>query len=507
MSKPLLKDSLDYFSFSPSVQFHNINTSASHRRRSAALFVFCLSLLVIYRHICRLPLFPAPAWIEPQPDQTLLGVAFELEHPIEKLHAEGQRQFAELVERQSKSFPAAVAEYERRYKRSPPPGFDQWYSLAIKSNATIIDNFDTMMTSLEPFWGLSPREIRTRATLAVDTHDFMSHIRIQDHRILVSEDSNHGHTDVVVEWLEAIVDYLPDMDIPMSITDEPRIIVPHDELEELKDTCRGPLDQGTHRRQFEFNQLANQDAWKINTMSCSARSPARSLFVPDTEPNSELTFIRNVTATKDACNNPSAATQHGLFVSPNSLRWSHTLLPVFSRNTASTFQDILMPATDYTNTYRGPSFSDPEEKPWEEKVNQLYWRGASRDGHAHKGKWRQVQRFRFVGDTNDPKLEVCHVIPDLLCHYPMRLTSIPDNSPQPNRRRPLVPPHHHLLHHQPNDERSLHPPNGLRPRLRHANITLPLRARRRSRDGIRLPLRLRPRRPRFHGALLSPASF
>ena len=57
------------------------------------------------------------------------------------------------------------------------------------------------MASLEPFWGFLPREMRTRATVAIDTQDYITHIRIQDHRVAVSEKSNHGHTDIVVEWL------------------------------------------------------------------------------------------------------------------------------------------------------------------------------------------------------------------------------------------------------------------------------------------------------------------
>ena len=108
------------------------------------------------------------------------------------------------------------------------------------------------------------------------------------------------------------------MDMAMTCTDEARIVVPHDELENLKDHCNPPIDQGTHRRQFEFNKLANRDAWKFNTMSWSVGSAARSPFVLEMEPDPELNHIRNVTATKDACNNPSGATQHGFFVSPNS---------------------------------------------------------------------------------------------------------------------------------------------------------------------------------------------
>ena len=48
-------------------------------------------------------------------------------HPIPALMARARRQWADLRARQSKTFAQAVAEYERRYGRKPPKGFDQWY--------------------------------------------------------------------------------------------------------------------------------------------------------------------------------------------------------------------------------------------------------------------------------------------------------------------------------------------------------------------------------------------
>ena len=40
---------------------------------------------------------------------------------------------------QSKTLKQARAEYKRRYKRSPPRGFDDWYAFAIDNNFILID--------------------------------------------------------------------------------------------------------------------------------------------------------------------------------------------------------------------------------------------------------------------------------------------------------------------------------------------------------------------------------
>src|SRR5437016_70619 len=45
-------------------------------------------------------------------------------HPIEALAADAKTRFSAMLEKQSKTLDQAIAEYTRRYKRSPPPHFD-----------------------------------------------------------------------------------------------------------------------------------------------------------------------------------------------------------------------------------------------------------------------------------------------------------------------------------------------------------------------------------------------
>lgn len=51
-------------------------------------------------------------------------------HPILGLLVEGERKWADLVERQSRTLEEAVVEYKKRYGRNPPKGFDHWWSFA-----------------------------------------------------------------------------------------------------------------------------------------------------------------------------------------------------------------------------------------------------------------------------------------------------------------------------------------------------------------------------------------
>ena len=50
-------------------------------------------------------------------------------HPITYLMKEAEKRFDGMMARQSRTLEAAVAEYKRRYGRSPPKGFEIWWVL------------------------------------------------------------------------------------------------------------------------------------------------------------------------------------------------------------------------------------------------------------------------------------------------------------------------------------------------------------------------------------------
>lgn len=56
----------------------------------------------------------------------LLKVNLEGAHPIYELISRAETEWNEKLQRASKTFQQAVEEYERRYKRAPPKGFDLW---------------------------------------------------------------------------------------------------------------------------------------------------------------------------------------------------------------------------------------------------------------------------------------------------------------------------------------------------------------------------------------------
>lgn len=85
------------------------------------------------------------------------------EHPIPHLMDDAERRFRALLSRQSRSLRAAVKEYKRRYGRNPPKGFDAWWRFAQANNVKMVDEYDGLVSDLEPFWGMTGEEFRQRA--------------------------------------------------------------------------------------------------------------------------------------------------------------------------------------------------------------------------------------------------------------------------------------------------------------------------------------------------------
>ena len=83
-------------------------------------------------------------------------------HRIEVLVNRNELEFQTMVQRQSESLEEAVREYRRRYHRRPPSGFARWYELAMERHFVLIDEWDTMISSLEPCSGLNPITLAAR---------------------------------------------------------------------------------------------------------------------------------------------------------------------------------------------------------------------------------------------------------------------------------------------------------------------------------------------------------
>ncbi|KAI5303138.1 capsule-associated protein CAP1, partial [Ascosphaera atra] len=184
-----------------------------------------------------------PPGIEPVPPASNfppegpLGGADADEHPIAHLINEATQEFQEMRGRQSRNLEQAVEEYKRRYAMPPPPYFDVWFNLAQEKGVRIIDDYDTIYHSLLPFWGVKPATIRERAREVIAFKRMVVGVMIRDKKITKAQradETKHWRAEALKKMIEPYVEYLPDMDLAINDNDEPRVVIPSDELSVLQ---------------------------------------------------------------------------------------------------------------------------------------------------------------------------------------------------------------------------------------------------------------------------------
>ncbi len=397
------------------------------RRTQLVTIIAICTLIGVTLYLLRGQSLPKPV-DGPSPELTkALPPSTEASHPIYQLITKAEKDFEELKFRQSGTLAKAVEEYRRRYRLPPPPNFDKWYEFATQRGVELIDEYDTIYHSLLPFWGLPPSVIRGRARESLGFDNALLGLVIRDGAVITAAGGSEWQQKSTLGMVKDFVQYLPDMDLPFNVHDEPRVIVPSDDLSRLVTAAKdqtmpvafnnqapnnawsprpADMDDGTRPNEVKltrFNVFPHQATWTNSRMSCSPDSPSRALDekIEDDVSGfsySELGFVANKTAFSDICMRPSLKERHGFFNRPNAFNIVHDLFPVFSQSKISSFQDILYPSPWYWSNK--VAYDESNDYSWETKRDKLYWRGSTTGGFSRDGGWRRQHRQLFVEKIN-----------------------------------------------------------------------------------------------------------
>lgn len=328
-------------------------------------------------------------------------------HPIDLTVQAARTNFEKLYSQQSQSLVEMTEEYKRRHGRSPPPGFDDWYKFAIKNNVPLIDEYDILTKSIEPYWQINPVNLRDslKQALSLGSPD-LAVLVIKNHTATLN-DGNFQHSQLV-SLLQPVLPFLPDMTAVLNNLDEPRVVIPHDILSHAAGkTLEHESDGKAHAAQrVSFGDLKHQKTWDTIVLSCSPDSPARSPTLPESKNALDIEFISNVDKAHDICLWPSnKANQHGFLSSTSSLKFTHEYVPILSTAKVSSFQDILMPSSYYFQTDIA-EYDDEWDTQWDQKEDVVYWRGSATGGYWSHGSWREGHRQRLVDFVQSPEKKI-----------------------------------------------------------------------------------------------------
>ena len=315
---------------------------------------------------------------------TQSSFSHDLHHPIEVLMDNAKTKFEELLSRQSRTYAAADAEYQRRYGIEPPPGFEAWYDFAVANQSPLIDEFDTIYHSVSPFWRLSSTKI-LEAMNGVQATQGSETWRCQFSSANAKTRCSHRNRvyDRNVQTLFNKLSVMPGVSIPeveflVNHFDEPRVIFPAPSVE--------------HEGLIAMKNLKHRTTWDMLTQQCPLAQRDQEVAYP--EEYFGLPFLKNISSSRDLCRHPEYETMHGMLISPTSFPLIEGFAPVLSTGALSTMGDIMFPSPAYTE--QEFLYDDSKAIEWEDKRNELYWAGATTGGFSKAIEWHHFHRQRFV---------------------------------------------------------------------------------------------------------------
>ncbi|KAL2268081.1 hypothetical protein VTJ83DRAFT_2927 [Remersonia thermophila] len=345
------------------------------------------------------------------------------QHPIDELMRAADAEFAALLAKQTTTLAGAAAAYRRRRGRHPPPGFDAWHAFAAERGAVVVEDFwDPIYADLEPLWGEDPATLRARA------RDVDMRIAVRGGR--AEAGSDWFWTRIWLDMLRGVEGLLPDMEIALNAMDEPRVVVPWEEVDRLVKKA------GERRKMVErekvVEEFARREAWTdrpegtgavwehekhywlIARRGCPPESAARTAPVVTSFNRTPLIassfdlahmrrgYVANHTLSTSFCHQPDLQALEGIFVEPLSVSATASLVPVFGGSKLAVNNDILLPAPMYWNEEERFTGAQGANLPWRDKTRSpaAVWRGVATGGRHRDDNWRSFQRHRFVAMNN-----------------------------------------------------------------------------------------------------------
>jgi hypothetical protein len=333
-------------------------------------------------------------------------------HPIFELINRAEKAWNEKLRKASTSLDEAIGEYRRRYRRSPPKGFDQWWEYVQAHDVQLPDEYDQIYHDLEPFWGLEPSyllELQAEREFKKDTYTIGKNADGKLDILRTSfRDGNEQlivGAELIVKTLRDIEDVLPSFRATFSPHDGPNLMTDY--------VVRNTFLEAASTNSYIYKEQLppiHRLGWRS---ACDPESRARQMEInlDDPPPPKPKTFIHNHPQTMDPCQHPDLFWAHGQFLSHNMGPDPYpTMIPEFSSCSTFLHHNIRIP-TPYAwieDIY--PRSDDPDFA--EKDDERLLWRGTNTGIYrTSETRWQNSHRDLLVRSTNEVNGTINFLVP------------------------------------------------------------------------------------------------
>ncbi|KAG9119206.1 F-actin-capping protein subunit beta, partial [Ceratobasidium sp. 392] len=332
-------------------------------------------------------------------------------HPLHGLIVDAEAKWNDMLESQSTTLDEAIEEYQRRYGRRPPLGFDKWYHFARSVGFKLIDEFDQIDRDMTPLLALQ-HHVLLRRIAAVSVEEHAYNLQIKNGTVTVGGKL----ADWVVasdfeDLVSAFAKDLPDLKFYVSGHDMgPSILA-----EDMRLAVNAALERGHRLTEAQVTKLEDVERNPRRGVANACLQDPVTFYtsaLPELNRHTH-TFIRDHRASMSFCTNPAILNnplkRHGYFA--YDVPHPRSASPFFVQSQLSAGGAILHPAVqDYTSPEEYlQTFGKPVA--WANRTAKVFWRGRSTgEAFNRDHDWRFSHRVRLHvlanrhGNYTDPNV-------------------------------------------------------------------------------------------------------
>ncbi|QRW11842.1 glycosyltransferase family 90 protein [Ceratobasidium sp. AG-Ba] len=332
-------------------------------------------------------------------------------HPLHALIGDAEAKWNKMLEGQSTTLDEAVEEYQRRYARQPPVGFDKWYDFARKVGFKFIDEFDQIDRDITPLLAL-PHHVLMRRIAALSTEEHAYNLDIKDGKVSVG--GKLADWEVALNFQDLISGFakdLPNMKFYVYGHDMGATIL----AEDMRLAVNAALERGRRLTESRITKLESLERNPRRGVTNACLQDPITFYasaLPERNRHTH-TFIRDHRLSMSFCAKPAILNnplkRHGYFAFD--VPRPRAASPLFVQSQLSAGGSILHPALQ--------DYATPEEylqdfgKPmaWAKRTEKVFWRGRSTgEAFNREHDWRYSHRVRLHilanrdGNSTDPNV-------------------------------------------------------------------------------------------------------